>query len=164
MEGDGRAHIDDASAVARHHAPQRHPRAVHRAQIGHLRDALERLGRRIEKAAERGVTGAIHPNVDRSQRVLDGQGGGLQRMMVGDVGLNRHRAGAKPPDILASRTQPGATTRDKPHPPALTSKQFRGGPTDSRRCARDNDHARHAFGQLFSKLRVCRVETPSVQG
>ena len=92
--GQCRADVDDGAAVAHAHPAQRRHRAVHLAEVGHRGATLELLGRELADRGEHRGHGDIHPDVDRAQLVLHSGGGGLDRLVIGDVGGDRQCAHA----------------------------------------------------------------------
>src|SRR5580658_9758391 len=141
----GRADIDHGALIARDHPLQGDARAVHHAEIGHGGDTEEfRFGHGEEGAVD-AVAGAVYPNIDRTQGVLDFIGGEFEHLGPGDIGEGDVSRPARLGDRPAGAVQPDCAAGDQPDPPTAPGEEFGRRSADPGRSAGDG-HDRGSSG------------------
>ena len=113
--GQRRADVDDRARVAGHHSAKGGHRPVHITQIVHVSDPFVfgciDVGELGEHRGERHV----HPDFDRSERLLGTSRGGLDLIGIGDVGAQNQRLTPGVLDVGSSPGQSSVAARDESH-------------------------------------------------
>jgi len=81
----------------------------------------------------------VHPNIDRSERLLDLCRGSLDGVGIGDVGRDRKGLAADGFDLPARGLESLRTSRKQTDMRALLRKLRHGRAADPGRCSRDDD-------------------------
>jgi hypothetical protein len=123
--GERGADLHDRAAVARQHACQRRQRPVNDAKIGDVGDALVLVGRHLLHRREDAEHRVVHPDVDRAECVLHRCGGVLDRVGVGDVGLQDDRLTTGGLDVALCSLEPGTSARQQPDARTAPGKRNR---------------------------------------
>ena len=81
------------------HPLYRHLRAVHCAEVRHLRDPFELLGSDVRELREDGGHRVVHPDVDGAELLLDAVGRPFHLFAFRDVGPDGQRLAARRLDV-----------------------------------------------------------------
>ncbi len=150
--GNGRAHIDDRAAVARHHTAERHAGAIDRPTVSHIRHTVELARRHVNKPAIDAIAGAVDPGGARSERALDIRRRGFQLRLFAYVSHGKAGAATRLGNLLLYRGQARRTAGNQADAPAPLRKQRGRAASNAGRGANDDDR------QCFLRQRLVHSE------
>ena len=110
---EGRADLDDRSAVARQHPLERRLCSPDGAEIGDIGRPLELFGLDVLEKREHGGHCVVDPDIDLSERFLGGRCCCFDRVRAGHVGRQRQRSAAEPLDGLGGFVETLASAREQ---------------------------------------------------